>query len=154
MTTADTPGIHIIPPLLFLAALGIGFGLDAAWPVALLPDAVQYPLGAVLIAASLVVLAPTLLAFRRAATPFDVRRRAESLVTDGPNRFSRNPGYVAMIATCIGIAIMADLVWALPFLALATVILDLAVVRREERHLAARFGADYAAYRNRVRRWL
>ena len=28
------------------------------------------------------------------------------------------------------------------------------VISREEEYLAARFGADYAAYRSRVRRWV
>ena len=33
-------------------------------------------------------------------------------------------------------------------------VVDRYVIQREERYLSAKFGADYAAYRGRVRRWL
>ena len=148
------PGIRVIPPLLYLAALAIAFLADWLWPVAILPPALQYGVGGVLVAASVGLALWAAGLFRRAGTPFDVRRAASALVTCGPYRLSRNPGYVALIGLCLGIAIMADNLWVLPAIAVATWWLDRFVVRLEERHLESRFGDAYRSYRGQVRRWL
>lgn len=153
-TQQDRPGIRVIPPLLYLAALAVAFLLDWLRPVALLPDTAQYVVGGVLAGSSFLAMGPITGAFRRAGTPFDVRRPASALVTDGPYRYSRNPGYVALIVFCLGIAVLADNVWVLPLVALATWVLTRFVVIKEERHLEARFGDAYRDYSRRVRRWL
>jgi hypothetical protein len=70
----QTPGIRVIPPLIYMAALALAFLADALWPISLLPDVVRYTVGPALIAAIVAVTPPTLHAFRRAGTPFDVRR--------------------------------------------------------------------------------
>lgn len=77
----------------------------------------------------------------------------ETLVTTGPYRYSRNPMYVAWTALYVGIASIADAVWPLALLP-AVAVLTHRTVRREERRLAERFEGDYAAYRERVRRYL
>lgn len=75
------------------------------------------------------------------------------LVTGGPYRYSRNPMYVGWTALYIGIALVVESAWPLVFLP-AIVVLVHRAVRREERALAERFGGGYAAYRERVRRYL
>jgi len=150
----ETPGIRIIPPLIYVAAMALAFLAGALWPIALLPDAIRYTVGPALIVASVAVMPPTLRAFKRAHTPFDVRRSAEALVTDGPYRYSRNPAYVAMIGLCLGIAVLADNFWAIPAVIAATAYLHRYVVLAEERHLEARFGDDYRRYKSLVRRWI
>lgn len=76
----------------------------------------------------------------------------ETLVTSGPYRYSRNPMYVAWTALYVGIASIAHVAWPLVLLP-AVAVLTHRTVRREERRLAERFD-DYAAYRERVRRYL
>ena len=79
---------------------------------------------------------------------------ASHLVADGAYRFSRNPMYVGFIAMLAGLGIAVASVWlcamCLPFFAY----FSLYVIPREEAYLARRFGAEYAAYRAKVRRWL
>ena len=150
----DTPGIRVIPPAIYLAALLVGFLVDWLWPVRLLPDPMRYGLGGLLVLASLVAIYPVLRSFKRAKTPFDTRRAANALVTEGLFGYSRNPGYVSMIVLCVGIAVLADNMWVITTTAIATVFLDRHVVAAEERHLEARFGAAYRTYKSRVRRWL
>jgi protein-S-isoprenylcysteine O-methyltransferase Ste14 len=77
----------------------------------------------------------------------------ETLVTTGPYRYSRNPMYVAWTALYVGLALVADAAWPLALLP-AVAALTHRTIRREERTLAERFGGDYAAYRERVRRYL
>lgn len=150
----NTPGIRVIPPLIYLAALAIAFVADWFWPVSVLPPAVRYALGPILILFGVAFALWAMGLFRRAGTPFDVRRAASALVTDGPYRYSRNPGYVGLIAFSLGIAVLADNVWSLATIAVATAILDRCVVVLEERHLEETFKGTYRTYRMQVRRWL
>ncbi|MFQ5973123.1 MAG: methyltransferase family protein [Alphaproteobacteria bacterium] len=147
-------GIRVIPPVIFIVALAAAFLANWFWPIRLLPDAVRYSLGPVLVIASFAVVPSVLRAFKRANTPFDTRRAANALVTDGPFRYSRNPGYLAMIVLCVGIAVIADNAWVVVTLIAASVALHRYVVLAEERHLEARFGEEYRKYKSRVRRWL
>jgi protein-S-isoprenylcysteine O-methyltransferase Ste14 len=83
--------------------------------------------------------------------PLDPPRR---LVVAGPYRYVRNPMYVAAILALLGQALFyaaAPLLWYAAGFALAA---HAFVVGYEERTLARRFGADYAAYRAAVGRWL
>ncbi len=150
----DNPGVIAIPPLIYLVPLLIGLALDYFWPVALLPDRAQYMVGFLLIAASIVLIALTVPLFRRAGTPFKVRKPATALVTSGVFRFSRNPGYLALTVLYIGISIAADTVWMLVLLAPALVVVNYGAILREERYLERKFGEEYLRYKAVVRRWL
>ena len=92
--------------------------------------------------------------FRRAGTPFDVRKTASVLITDGPYRFSRNPSYVSLTLLYLGIGTLLNNGWILILVAPVFLVMDLWVVRREERQLETKFGEDYLRYKAAVRRWL
>ena len=150
----DTPGVIAPPPLILLGFVLLGLALDWLRPAAFLPSAVQYAVGAALIALALALAAAAIVCFTRAGTNVPTRQPATALVVAGPYRFSRNPIYVGMILLVLGIGVMVDSVWliglALPF----AFVLRYGVIAREERYLAAKFGDAYRAYRERVRRWL
>lgn len=78
---------------------------------------------------------------------------AETLVTTGPYRFSRNPMYVGWTGLYLGLALLADTVWPLVLFP-AVALLVHRQVRQEERALQRRFGRAYESYRERVRRYL
>lgn len=91
------------------------------------------------------------LAGRGTPAPFDPPRR---LVRSGPYRFVRNPMY---LGAGLALAGAASFYGSLVLGAYAAGFVMLAhgfVVVYEERALARLFGAEYAAYRTRVRRWL
>jgi protein-S-isoprenylcysteine O-methyltransferase Ste14 len=75
------------------------------------------------------------------------------IVIAGPYAHSRNPMYVAWTALYVGIAFVLNSVWLLLLLPIVLVLIHL-VVLREERALKRRFGAEYAAYQSRTRRYL
>lgn len=97
-----------------------------------------------------------LLAFRQAQTTFDPHRpqAARTVVSHGIYRYTRNPMYLGL---ALGLAALA-LWWATACgvltLALFCLLLTRLQILPEERILQDKFGADYAAYRQRVRRWL
>lgn len=146
--------IALPPPVIYLAGLLIGLLLENAWPGSLLPERWGNLLGAVLVIVGAALAATAFVRFRRAGTPFDVRKPASALVTDGPYRRSRNPGYVALTIFYVGIACLLNSPWVLVMVVPVFLVVDVSVVRREERHLQQMFGNDYVQYRKSVRRWI
>lgn len=74
------------------------------------------------------------------------------LVTSGPFRVSRNPIYVAFFVPLTSIAYFSSEA-AVAAMALYVLTMNLTVIRREERDLLRAFGAEYAAYLEKVPRW-
>ena len=149
------PGIRIPPPVIYVAALAIGFVLNDLWPMSPLSGSSRYVIGFVLILVSGLIILPVLRRFRRAGTPFfDLRKPAWALITEGPYRFSRNPSYVTLTLLYLGIGILLNNGWILILVAPVFLVMDLWVVRKEERHLETKFGEDYLRYKAAVRRWL
>lgn len=151
---ADTPGVIAPPPLIYLGALGVGFALNAVVGSAPLPSRVARPVGAALIVAGAGLMGTFVRAFRRARTPVDPYSPSEAIVTDGPYRLTRNPGYLGMALTYAGIAIVSNAPWALVPLPVAIAVIDRGVITREESYLERKFGARYTDYKRHVRRWI
>jgi protein-S-isoprenylcysteine O-methyltransferase Ste14 len=92
--------------------------------------------------------------FHRRKTRPEPWRPASSLVAAGPYRYTRNPMYLGMTLVGLAVALAFASVPGALLTLLAAFIVDRAVIRREEAYLRRRFGADYDAYRQQVRRWL
>jgi protein-S-isoprenylcysteine O-methyltransferase Ste14 len=150
---ADTADVILPPPLIYLGALAAGFGLEALAAGPSLPTAVR-PFGVVLIVAGVGLMGALVAAFGRARTPLDPYTPSAALVTDGPNRLSRNPLYLGATLAFAGIAIVSNSPLALLPLPAAVVVIDRGVIVREERYLERKFGARYTDYKRRVRRWI
>ena len=76
------------------------------------------------------------------------------LVTSGVYRLSRNPMYTGLAVAYVGGMLLTGTWWPLVTLVPALLLVRRLVIDPEERYLTARFGAAYAEYRRRVRRWL
>jgi protein-S-isoprenylcysteine O-methyltransferase Ste14 len=76
------------------------------------------------------------------------------LLQMGPFRLSRNPLYVGLIALDIALSLLMPSFWALVLVPIGVAAMFWGAIRPEEQYLSAKFGADYEAYRARVRRWL
>ncbi len=149
----DAPGVIAPPPLILLGFLLVGFLMDTLWPLPLLPAMVQYPLGAVLIAAGILVFVLAVREMLKAGTNIPTRRPTTAIVNSGPYKYSRNPIYLSAGIAYVGIAIMADSVWLLLLLKPFLVTLSFGVIDREEKYLEGKFGEDYRNYKAAVRRW-
>lgn len=155
--TKTTAGVIARPPLLFLAALLLGFAVDRLLGLPFpLPgsDRVHWIIGGLLIVAGLALAAAGIRNFSRASTPVPTNQPTRALVTGGIHAWTRNPIYVGMFLLYGGIGVAARspsiLILTLP-LAIA---IRYGVVAREEAYLERRFGDAYRDYRARVRRWL
>lgn len=149
------PGVKFPPPFLFAGGLGLGYLVHRIWPVVWVPGSVpRFGLGWALVALGLGLGAWGLITFLRARTAILPHHPASRLVYAGPYKFTRNPMYVGLTGTYLGVSTLIDSLWPLLFLPVVLGALYRWVIRREERYLAAEFGAAYDDYRRKVRRWL
>lgn len=150
----DGPGVFVPPPLQFGAAVAAGVILDGNAPGwHQLTDPLRFA-GVVVALAGLVLIAICLGLFRRFGTRPEPWQPDQALIASGVYRFSRNPMYLGMALLCLGIAMLFESLVAIILVGAALVVIDIYVVAREEAYLARRFGAEYDAYRAKVRRWL
>jgi protein-S-isoprenylcysteine O-methyltransferase Ste14 len=138
----------------YLAATLLGVVLQRLWPLGLVPPPVGRWIGAVLIAGWVVLAAMAIREFRGAGTTVMPTGEVSAFVTSGPFRFTRNPMYLGLAFLQAGVAFVLSNAWVLALLPLSIAVVDRVVIPGEERYLEAKYGADYAAYRTRVRRWL
>jgi len=95
-------------------------------------------------------------AVRRAKTTLNPTKPADtsSLVTTGPFRFTRNPMYLSLFLYLLAWAVYLSNLSALLLLPVFVLYINQFQIKPEERILSSLFGAEYAAYKGRVRRWL
>lgn len=151
---ADAPPFRIWPPVAF----GVPFllGLGGSW---WLGDPVALPAWTRLAGWGIVFFAAlwqacglwALLSRRTGLLP---GQATTTLVTTGVYRLSRNPLYVGFAGLHLGLGLALGSVWALAALPVAVLAVTWGAILPEEAYLAQRFGAEYADYRNKVRRWL
>ena len=146
-----------IPPPVLAFLIGI-----AMWAVARIdpPLAGGAPLrtvvGEVLMVAGVGLTASGAANILRARTTVNPLKpeSVSALVTTGLYRYTRNPMYLGLFVGLIGWAIFLWSPWAVLGPLVLVPYLNRFQIAPEERILTARFGAAYAEYQTRVRRWL
>jgi protein-S-isoprenylcysteine O-methyltransferase Ste14 len=153
----SSPGVRFPPPILFVGGLLLGWLLDRYWralPLSRVGGSAVELIGWSLLGVGLFLVAWGMLIFRRARTAIIPSHGASRVVTHGPYRYSRNPMYTGLTIAYVGVAALIDSAWPLIVLPVVLVALVRLVISREEAYLSDAFGAEYGAYRERVRRWL
>ena len=150
----DRPTRWPWPPLVYGTLLVASTLLDmlVPWELPLSPRARLS--GFAIVAAGLALDVWAMLTLMRARTTIMPHRGSVALVTDGPYRFSRNPIYLGNTALLAGVGVLFGSWWVVAAAFLATGIVWVLAVRREEAHLAARFGPVWDDYARRVNRWI
>ena len=141
-------------PIVFIAIAGIAGLLNHLWPL-LLPsaDGLIYA-GWGLLDTGMVVLLWTvwLMLWRKSTlSPYGKPQR---LLCEGPFRVSRNPIYIGMLLVYLGVSLLWGNLWCFLLLPVLVVMLQVGIIRHEERLLLEHFGEDYRQYCQKVRRWL
>ena len=97
-----------------------------------------------------------LVAFRRAKTTVNPVKAslASSLVIRGVYRYTRNPMYVGLLLTLLAWAVFLANPLTVLWVAVYVLYITRFQIIPEERVLASLFGAEYEAYKSRVRRWV
>jgi protein-S-isoprenylcysteine O-methyltransferase Ste14 len=131
MEKQDTPGVIAPPPLIYLVAVVIGLVLRYLAPAAFLLRGLDYTLGAVLIVIAVGFSLWGVRVMRLAGTSAKPTVPTTALVTTGPFRFSRNPLYVSLTLFYLGIAIVAQSLWAIALLFVVLAVMSMGETTNE-----------------------
>ncbi len=151
---ADIAHVVAPPPLIYLVPLVVALLVHWWWPWRVLPGRWPLVIGPLLIAASLAFVLPAIGAFKRARTNPKPWKPTTALVIEGPYRYTRNPMYAGFTLIFLGITFWVNSGWPLVALLVVFPVMQVGVIRREERYLERKFGAPYRKYMQTVRRWI
>jgi protein-S-isoprenylcysteine O-methyltransferase Ste14 len=150
----DSPGVVVLPPLLYLGALLAVLVGRSLWQLPIAGGRSTLWPGLALVAAGGGIAAWGRRTMLAAGTNIRPTLPANVIVTSGPFRFSRNPLYVALTLLFVGLTLLLNTWWGIVALVPVLLLMHFGVVRREERYLERKFGETYRQYRGSVRRYL
>ena len=148
--------LRIPPPIVGLIIAGGMWTVAYLTPILQLSRLGRLSVALVLGAIGVAVAVGGVISFRRAETTVSPLKPETSaaLVSTGVYSFTRNPMYLGMALVLLAWAVYLSSIWSL----LGPVLFALYITRfqivPEERVLDRLFGASFAAYKKRVRRWL
>jgi protein-S-isoprenylcysteine O-methyltransferase Ste14 len=148
--------LRIPPPVVGLIVAGGMWTVAHLPPLLHLPNLVRLWVAVILGAIGIAVALGGVMSFRRAQTTVNPLKPENSaaLVSTGVYSFTRNPMYLGMVLGLVAWAVYLSSIWSL----LGPVLFALYITRfqiiPEERVLDGLFGAPFAAYKKKVRRWL
>ncbi|WP_407469217.1 isoprenylcysteine carboxylmethyltransferase family protein [Xanthomonas campestris pv. raphani] len=149
--------VKMTSPAHFALALGVGAWLQQAFALPLpAPTLLAWIelAGGVIACAGLALAVSCFILFARRRTTIMPSGHPSRLVLDGPYRFTRNPMYLALVLSYIGLCLQLGLLWAVALVPLPWLALQWLVIPFEEERLRDEFGRAYSDYCTRVRRWL
>ncbi len=151
---AERPNVLPWPPLIYAASAVAAYGLGRLLPLAFAPDPAARWGGAALAGAGLALDFWAMGVMWRARTNIFPHRGADALMISGPFRWTRNPIYLGNTVVMLGLSLGLDNLWFAALGLAAAVFVQHLAIRREEIHLAQRFGEAWRSYAARTPRWL
>lgn len=151
----DAPAYRIWPPVALGVPLVIGVAVTSgAGDPFLLPVAACRAVGYGLFVVFALWNGWALWLMARHRTALLPGGSTRTILDRGPFRISRNPLYLGLIVLDVALALLWPSFWALILVPVGVLALWWGAILPEERYLNRKFGAEYEAYRARVRRWL
>ncbi|MEZ5565745.1 MAG: isoprenylcysteine carboxylmethyltransferase family protein [Gammaproteobacteria bacterium] len=148
--------LRIPPPLVLVAIAAAMWFISRVTPVLEVPTPYRKLVALVVAVAGGFISYRGVSAFRLAQTTPNPMKPDEAtvLVSSGIYRFTRNPMYLGLLFILLAWSIFLAAPWVLlgPFA--FVLFIGRFQIRPEEAALSRLFGADYADYKAKVRRWL
>jgi protein-S-isoprenylcysteine O-methyltransferase Ste14 len=148
--------LKVPPPVLALCLALLMWFASSVVPPVVVPFGVRVGVALALAVIGQSISISGMVSFRRAKTTMNPIKAsaASSLVTSGVYRYTRNPMYLGLSVTLMAWAVFLSNLLALVAVPLFVLYISRFQINPEERVLSSLFGADYAAYKEKVRRWL
>jgi protein-S-isoprenylcysteine O-methyltransferase Ste14 len=108
MSTKGYVEVAIKPPILFAAALALGYALTCFWPIGpglARPNDLGLAVALAFVVAGFALAILSIRRFRMANTSVLPGEPASALVTAEPNKISRNPIYIGFVLVYFGVVL-------------------------------------------------
>jgi len=92
--------------------------------------------------------------FKKVNTTVKPFEKPSNLILKGPFKISRNPMYLGMALLLIGIGFVLGSITSFVGFVLFVAAMEIRFIRQEEKILHEVFGAEFDAYKKKVRRWI
>lgn len=148
--------LKIPPPVVAVCVAVAMWLLSHVAPVFTVPDAARIGMAVAIVLLGGAISLAGVLEFRRARTTVNPMKpqRASSLVVSGIYKLTRNPMYVGLLLVLVAWAAFLSAAWSLVGPVAFFAYIGRFQIAPEEKVMAEKFGAEFAAYQSRVRRWL
>jgi protein-S-isoprenylcysteine O-methyltransferase Ste14 len=146
-------GLKIHPPLLALVLFVVTFVLHLSLPESR-DVAWHHAIGLLLAVGGIGFAFFANALFHARGTTENPYAEPTQFVSQPPYTFTRNPMYLGITVTLVGLAVFFNSVVMLLAPAVFFAVLDRLVIPREEETMERIFGQQYRDYQARVRRWL
>jgi protein-S-isoprenylcysteine O-methyltransferase Ste14 len=150
---ADRPNSVPWPPIILIGMAIAAVMLNRIWPLESNWPTLKF-IGAILLAVAIAIEVWSFLTFRKHRTTIMPNKGAAHLITSGPFAHSRNPIYVANTILVSGIGLYFGNLWLIAAAFIAALLTQELAIKREEKHLALKFGEAWTDYTSKVPRWL
>ena len=144
----------IIPPDMIILFIVLQIVLHYILPIKQIINAPYTYLGILLIVIGQIPNFWVFFIFRKLKTTIKYYEMPKKLVTSGLFRISRNPIYLGMTLTLLGVAIFLGSFITLIFPVIFIILTDKLIIPIEERNLEKKFGKKYLQYKMKVGRWI
>ncbi len=142
------------PPAIFVLLIFVGAGLNYVWPIGMGVPASFELVGIAIVLFGVAVAILVNGSFKRLGTAIEPWKPTTKIITTGFFAWSRNPIYVGFCLFNIGIGIASNSFWIFISFIPAAILVYYIAIAKEEAYLEKKFGEEYIAYKNKVRRWI
>ena len=152
----DSPGVYIPPPLIYVLIFLIAIFLQNRFPIKdnIFHFKATKLLGFLFLLSSFCFLSTSLLKFFKTKNTLIPFKPASSLQTTGVYNISRNPMYLGLAIVYLGIACLVGNWWNFILFPILILIVQEAIIIKEEKYLERAFKDEFKIYKNNVRRWI
>lgn len=144
----------MLPPAWFFLAIVAMIGLNWTFRVKQLWDAPITYFGIALIGIGITIAIGCVDLFRQKETTIKPFSQSSYLLTEGLYQYSRNPIYLGMILTLVGLWMFLGNLAPVLVIPIFALIIQERFIKIEEQMLEEKFGTQYQEYQQKVRRWL
>lgn len=153
-TMSDKSGAIASPALVYPIPLLSGLILQHVYPIQLLSYPFTWGIGSLLLLIGIILGTWAVKTFINEGTNIDIHKPALKIIEKGPYKITRNPMYLSLTIFYFSIAFFSNAAWIILIWPIPLLIIQLGVIKREERYLEKKFGSKYLTYKKKVRRWI
>jgi protein-S-isoprenylcysteine O-methyltransferase Ste14 len=153
----DNPGVFIPPPLFYALIFLFSIVLQKSYTINkafFFHSTTAIILGLIFILTGLIFSIPALMQFFKSKNTIIPIKPASSLQVSGIYSISRNPMYLGLMFTYLGLAFIFGNWWTILLIPVLVLLVHYLIIVPEEKYLLRAFGSSYTEYTRKVRRWI